>query len=238
MTEAVYTHALFTAPAARCKRFRERLLRYVDPDAACSILDIGCGTGEQLFELADALPRARLVGIDISTPNVASARTRCAALGLERRVEFVAADYMERSLDTFDVVVSYSTLHLVRAPARALFGKIASEIVPGGLFVNVMPYECAYNALLIAARRAMRCVRSPFTDRLVLAAAGALHGATYDREQLRERVEYMYRIPNILGGPPLDRMLKDECGLKLAAELDEPHVSVAQPKHRFSVYRK
>ena len=40
-----------------------------DKDKGVRVLDVGCGTGSLLFRLADALPAASLVGIDVSPAN-------------------------------------------------------------------------------------------------------------------------------------------------------------------------
>ncbi|WP_165422901.1 class I SAM-dependent methyltransferase [Ktedonosporobacter rubrisoli] len=58
-----------------------------------SILDVGCGTGGWLIEVAQSYPGiARLVGVDISQRMVAYAREQASELHLSERVEFQVMD--------------------------------------------------------------------------------------------------------------------------------------------------
>ena len=54
----------FTAPQDRCRQTTELLLPYVDAQQSLRVLDLGCGTGRQLLDLAKALPNAHLTGIE------------------------------------------------------------------------------------------------------------------------------------------------------------------------------
>jgi SAM-dependent methyltransferase len=201
-------------------------------------MDLGCGTGAQIFHMAAALPNANFVGIDISIANIEIARQRCSELSLEQRVEFVASDYMQFPVPPQDVITAYSTLHLIQAPSEQLFGKISSELAEGGLLMNVMPYECVFNQILLWVRRLFILCRSPLTDAIVFKVGKALHGAELDDAQLRERVSYMYQVFDRLDGADLHRLLKQRCGLECIAEGPERHASIAQAKHRFAVFRK
>jgi trans-aconitate methyltransferase len=49
---------------------RDIVLSHVPHDRAMRVLDVGCGTGSLLFRLANALPFAELVGIDVSPANI------------------------------------------------------------------------------------------------------------------------------------------------------------------------
>jgi trans-aconitate methyltransferase len=170
----------------------------VSPGAApARLLDIGCGTGDQLFDLAARLPHTHLVGVDISDASIASARRRQAADPAGARLEFHAADYLAYAAAArFDVLVSYSVLQFVPTAVETIAARIAADAAPGACFVNVMPYRCAYNHVLTAVRRAMRAIRAPLLDRAVLRAAGALHGRSMDGAMLAERLAYAYAVPD------------------------------------------
>ena len=56
-------------------------------DGGGTILEIGCGTGNLLLELAKAFPGARVVGIDIDDASLAIARGKIEKAGLAGRVE-------------------------------------------------------------------------------------------------------------------------------------------------------
>lgn len=239
MSSSGHGSAVFSAPAERCRRFNRIVLEHVDADKPLTILDIGCGTGEQIFSLAPELPLADFIGVDISAPNIGIAEDSRAASEHADRIAFHNCDYLEfepgRSID---VILTYSTLYLIAVDDARLFGKIASELAPGGLFINVMPTACLYNTALTAARRLFRAVRGPVTDRLILSAAGLVHGGTVTREELRERVSYMYEIPQRFDGPKLQRLLEERYGLESVQILPEVHASPAQMMHGVHVFRK
>ena len=79
-----------------------------DPTTFQRVLDVGCGTGGWLIELAKAYPTCiTLVGVDASLTYVEYARTRAAAAQVSNRVEFHVADAL-RMLEfpeaSFDLV--------------------------------------------------------------------------------------------------------------------------------------
>jgi len=62
------------------------------PQPGEHVLDIGCGSGTTVLELAARVgPRGRVLGADISEPSVTRARERIAAAGL-RHAEVIGAD--------------------------------------------------------------------------------------------------------------------------------------------------
>jgi ubiquinone/menaquinone biosynthesis C-methylase UbiE len=64
-----------------------------DPTIFRSVLDVGCGTGEWLIELAKNVPTiTRLVGVDVSRTYVEYARAQAEAAGVSDRVEFHTMD--------------------------------------------------------------------------------------------------------------------------------------------------
>lgn len=80
------------------------------PDAVrfTSVLDVGCGTGGWLIELAKTYPNiSRLTGVDINDKMLVSARAQAAAEGVGDRVSFVAMDAI-RALEfpdtSFDLI--------------------------------------------------------------------------------------------------------------------------------------
>jgi len=239
MNPSHHRDAVFSAPAERCKRLNDIILSHVDATKPLSVLDIGCGTGTQLFSLAGALPRANLVGVDISIPNISIAEEVRATNAHAGRISFINCDYLEYNpTRKLDLILSYSTLYLIPVDDERLFGKIADELSPGGLFVNVMPVACAYNTALTSLRRLVRTVRGRATDRLIFSMATLVHGDDIPPNDLRERVAYMYEIPQRFDGARLQDLLSRTYALESVEKFPEPHASPAQMKHGVHIFRK
>ncbi|MBI5095460.1 MAG: methyltransferase domain-containing protein [Candidatus Hydrogenedentes bacterium] len=90
------------------RRLAQLALDFVPDKEKVRILDLGCGTGRLIAELAKALPGADLFGVDISEHSIESASKR--GVGT-----FLVGDILELDLTqhygTFDLVILSSVLH-------------------------------------------------------------------------------------------------------------------------------
>jgi len=238
MNEAVFVGKTFTAPKERYSHFTDVVLHYVDATRALRILDVGCGTGEQLFDLAKALPKANLTGVDVSAANIRVAERTRNHLACGARITFVGRNYIDFQTDPFDIILSDSTLHNIAVSTATLFTKIAADLVPGGLLFTSMPYACFYNHVLWAIRRLCRMVRGTYTDTMLLTMAKCLHHGQFSESLLRQRLHYMYLLPQRYDSRALRSVLDAMYGLQTIASHAVAHTSVAQPKHRLIVSRK
>ena len=98
---------------------RPLFARYPLPEDA-NVLDAGCGTGEISWRLAQMVPQARLLGIDIIDDHLARARARCATMGERVRFEHRSIFDLELPDATFDLVVCRHVLQAIPHPERAL----------------------------------------------------------------------------------------------------------------------
>jgi ubiquinone/menaquinone biosynthesis C-methylase UbiE len=238
MHKSAFVGTTFTAPKERCSYLTDVVLQYVEASRPLRVLEVGCGTGAQLSELANALPAASLTGVDISTTSIQVAEAARQQHPFGTRMAFIAKDYLEFSVSPFDVILSDSTLQNIAISTPSLFGKVAADLLPGGLFFNSMPYACFYNHLLWTARRLCRLIRSPLTDAVFLRIAIRLHHRQFSEALLRQRIHYMYLLPYRYHSHHLSRCLDQAYDLQQIAEHPVPHTSVAQPKHRLAVFRK
>ncbi len=108
------------------------------PAAPGSLLDLGCGDGRLArLGLAARPTLRRVVAMDSSPPMVAHARR---ALAGDDRVTVIQRD-LARSIEPlgrFDVIVSgFAIHHLEDTRKKELFGEIAAQLDPGGLFANL-----------------------------------------------------------------------------------------------------
>jgi len=229
-----------TAPPERSDRMRDVVLAHVPPDRAIRLLDVGCGTGSLVFRLADALPQASLVGIDLSDANIRAARREQSGRSSSARIAFATVDYLHYrpgEFDPFDAIVSDGVLHLVPGDSGALARKIAHDLKPGGVFVCDMPFACAYNTAFAALRRVLRRIRSSWTDRAILQIGRVLHGREMSDDGLRERIGYMYVPPERVMGERLLRTF-ESAGLDAIAEHAMRSVSLSQLRHRVTVFER
>jgi SAM-dependent methyltransferase len=119
--------------------FGLRLLDVVPLDPAATVLDVGCGTGFPLLELAHRLgPRARLVGLDPWPGALARAQAKRRAQEA-RGVLLVrgVAESLPLGDGTVDLVVSNNGLNNVR-DLRAALGECARVTRTGGRLVFTM----------------------------------------------------------------------------------------------------
>jgi SAM-dependent methyltransferase len=75
---------------------------------ACSVLEIGCGTGGNLFPLAERFPESRFVGIDLSGRQIQEAQARSEELGL-KNLELSCTDLTDFSCrkGEFDYIICH-----------------------------------------------------------------------------------------------------------------------------------
>lgn len=112
------------------EEFARRHLAQLDLKGDEAILDIGCGDGRITAELAQRVPRGRVVGVDSSPEMIAAARETHERL--HRNLSFEVADAKALSFEPeFDLVFSTSALHWVK-DHRAVLKGIRHALKPGG----------------------------------------------------------------------------------------------------------
>lgn len=96
-----------------------------------AVLDVGCGTGEITFRLAERFPEASFVGIDLEEQHLVRARARCAGYG--PRVQFQTGDALNLPFadQRFELVVCRHVLQAVPDAGRVL-AEIQRVLRPGG----------------------------------------------------------------------------------------------------------
>ena len=234
----IFAGRTFTAPPERRARLVAVVLQHVDPQRPLRVLDLGCGTGLDALALAEALPQARITGVDLSAANLAAAETARRAHPAAGRITLVAGDYLVLGGGPFDVIVSQTVLYAIPATDDALFGKIARDVVPGGLLVYTMPTDVLSNRAVVLLRRLLRRMRGRATDAILLAVARALHGRGWNDALLRERVPYMYVVPDRYDSRALHARLRARWGFEVLAAEPIPRASPAQLAHRLVVARR
>lgn len=116
-----------------------------------TILDLACGDGYLLQILSRRFPQSRLIGIDISPEELASARER-----LDARAELQLAD--ARALPLEDRTCDAVTCHLafmLMDDAPAVLGEVARVLRPGGIFAAIVSGGHSDDPVLGAFLRAL-----------------------------------------------------------------------------------
>jgi len=122
------------------------------PFETCRMLEIGCGDGVNLINLALSAPNARFVGVDLAEAPIARARADATACGCDN-VEFVALDLrdIDASFGEFDYIAAHGVLAWVPDTVRvALFPAIGPRLAPHGLAMasfNALPGARAWQAM-------------------------------------------------------------------------------------------
>lgn len=141
------------------------LARYPSPSR---ILDVGCGTGLLLRELARRQPgAAALTGIDAAAGMIEQARAKAS----DPRLTFVqaAAERLPFSDEAFDLVISTTSFDHW-ADQRAGLAECHRVLVPRGYFVLTDLCSSWLLPTLVGARRDR--ARTPLRATRLLAAAG------------------------------------------------------------------
>lgn len=108
-------------------------------EAGGTVLEVGCGTGNFLVQVAKSFPQARAIGVDLDADSLTIAQWRIAEAKLADRIsarlgtvdEVVAAD-------SVDVVVMIEVLHEIAPALRpVVVQQCAHALKPGGVLLVV-----------------------------------------------------------------------------------------------------
>lgn len=103
-------------------------------DAGINVLDIGCGSGLAICELAKRYPRSRFTGYDLSEEAITKARRTALAHGLPN-VTFAVRDVSQLDNENaFDLVTGFDVIHDQRDPAGVL-QTVRRALRPGATFL-------------------------------------------------------------------------------------------------------
>lgn len=101
------------------------------------VLDVGCGGGWAVVQIAERFPKAHIVGIDIEPHSVELTRNLIAERGLADRCEarLQSVDQVDED-GTYDVATSFLVVHEIDPGLKpAAFAAVARALRPGGCFL-------------------------------------------------------------------------------------------------------
>lgn len=180
LVAAYFTYArwAFSSNGHGIQRRMLKLLvsRLPDVDGNAAVLDIGCGSGALAIRIAQALPAARVVGIDTWGANWGYSKARCEfnaqAEAVADRVSFQEGNAACLPFDdgSFDVVVSNFVFHEIHSvkDKRELLREALRVLKPGGVFAiqDLFLWKRVYGPIdeLVAAVGSWDIERVKFLD--------------------------------------------------------------------------
>jgi len=98
-------------------------------------VDLGCGAGQLVMEMARKAPGLHMTGIDLSQKMLADARQAAQRLGLEDRVDFRLGNVEQIPFpdQSLDLVISTASLHHWTDPMKVL-NEVDRVLKPGGAY--------------------------------------------------------------------------------------------------------
>ena len=204
-----------------------RGIKALSPCAGETILDVGCGAGQTVLQLADRVgPGGRVTGVDIAPLLLDVARRRAAGRG---NVDFIACDAQRLALadHSFDGVFSRFGVMALRDPVAA-FSNFRRMMKPAGRLAFVCWRSLAENELDLLALRAAgleeRLDPTPFsfadpdTIRTTLQTAGFSKVKIDAHDEMVSSGNLDSMIAVLLRVGPLGKILRENPELRAPAE--------------------
>lgn len=231
-----FEESTFSAPLDRVNQFISQVTKFIPEYEHLKILDLGCGDGLFLSELVRVRKNLKCFGIDKSKANIDFALLRFS--NGNGKNSYSQGDYMNYKQKDFDVIISFSTLHLIDRDNEIIFRKISKDLKEDGILIFSSPSNCFYNIILIKLKIFLRMIRCASLDQFAYVVAKLLYGQKMQNRMIKERINYLYVTPNFLVGSKFLENLKYKVKLELIDSLRFPQLSIMQPKHVTFVLKK
>lgn len=176
-------------------RVREAFRRAVEPYAAASVLDLGCGTGTDLDWFATRYPGRRYAGIDVSPRMVELARGRLAQRGV--RIERGCAEDLPRVFpgERFDLVYSFFGPLNTEPDLDGAVRALTQTVAPGGVLVLTFVNRAyAVDSAWHLARGRVKQATARWTNRWRGYSRTPLQASLYYARQIQARFAADFRV--------------------------------------------
>jgi ubiquinone/menaquinone biosynthesis C-methylase UbiE len=101
-----------------------------------TLVDLGCGSGNLIVEIAEKIPTLNLIGLDISSEILEFAKKRAVDKKMEQKMEFKVGNAEEMPFEdnSIDILISSLSLHHWINPVN-VFKEIYKVLKPDGTFL-------------------------------------------------------------------------------------------------------
>ena len=179
-------------PAAKAQ-----LLDQLRPESASSALDVGCGYGTDVIELAKRVRSGgRAIGVDISEAMITEARLRTAGIGPD--VSFRVADALALPFEdnTFDICRTETVLQHLTDPERAV-NEMTRVTRPAGRVAALEPTRRPCSSITLTPS-----CSTHFGDSVISAMAQSSIGRQVPRLFVEARLIDVQTAPHVITGHP------------------------------------
>ena len=133
-----YSQLFYVAPGALIPRpetelLIDRVLETVSTEEMLTLCEVGVGSGAVSVVLAQALPKARIIGVDISEDALGVAARNVERFELEGQIELRRSDLLENVPEHVDVLVSNPPYVALDAPLERNLGYEPETALFGGV---------------------------------------------------------------------------------------------------------
>jgi len=159
-------------------------------ESGIDVLDVGCGQGRAMNEMAATYPKSRFTGYDLSASAIGMARVEARERGL-RNALFEVRDAADlRTRDAFDLVTAFDAIHDMARPGESL-AAIAAALRPSGwlLVQDVAGTSDVAGDLAFPLAPMLYAVSCLHCTPVSLAGGGAGLGAMWGSERARTMLE-------------------------------------------------
>lgn len=120
----------------------ELVKKYVVNIDSPSIIDLGCGSGHQLYHLRNRLPKAHLEGRDLAKSLIDNCKIDENLRGMTFSVHDITVEPPNEDQERFDVVVVTAVLQVLSFDLQKIaISNIAKFLKPGGVLINFDGYH-------------------------------------------------------------------------------------------------
>ena len=214
------------------------IIEKIQPGKTLRILEIGCGAGDQMLNLANSFAQHKFLGIDLSVASIEAAQARIKNLSSGSNLEFRTQDYLKLDQGEFDIIFLNSVLDKIPVSITEIFMKLARDLAPNGtIFINTPTPTCR-NYLLYIFRRILSGLRKLGSDRLINWWIKTFYSDLKTQDYLRTRIEFLYFIPSTSLNAAALRQIRDCAGLALIEVREVPTTSILKPTHATYIFKR